>query len=185
MDDSLFIGQQVRLAAINPETDSELFARWDRDAEYQRLLDSEPRALITAKKIKESIAKELEEGTGEIQFLIRTLAGDQPIGFIALEPPDWQHGDAIVGVGIGAREFWGNGYGTDAMRVMLRYAFTELNLWRVTLDVFEYNERAFKSYLKAGFVLEGRQRQALRRDGQRWDLIYMGILREEWERLNG
>jgi len=66
------------------------------------------------------------------------------------------------------------------MRVMLRYAFAELNLHRVSLNVFEYNPRAIRSYEICGFVREGRCRQALHRDGRRWDLIYMGIMREEW-----
>jgi RimJ/RimL family protein N-acetyltransferase len=85
-----------------------------------------------------------------------------------------------VGIGLGEREFWGKGYGTDAMRIILRYAFTELNLHRVTLNVFEYNPRGVRSYEKAGFVLEGRQRGVLLREGRRWDEIYMGILREDW-----
>ena len=67
------------------------------------------------------------------------------------------------------------------MGVLLRYAFAELNLRRVSLSVFEYNPRAMRSYEKAGFVVEGRRRQALNRDGRRWDVIHMGILREEWE----
>ncbi len=87
-----------------------------------------------------------------------------------------------MGIGIGEREYWGNGYGTDAMRAILHFAFTELNLYRVSLNVFEYNPRAIRSYEKAGFVAEGRQRQVLNRDGRRWDVIYMGILHEEWER---
>jgi hypothetical protein len=70
--------------------------------------------------------------------------------------------------------------GTDAMRVMLRYVFNELNLRRVSLIVFEYNLRAIRSYEKVGFVHEGRVRRVMQRDGRRWDFLYMGILREEW-----
>ncbi len=66
----------------------------------------------------------------------------------------------------------------------LRFAFTELNLRRVTLDVFEYNPRAMRSYEKAGFVVEGRMRGMLKREGKRWDLVFMGILRDEWERIS-
>ncbi len=58
---------------------------------------------------------------------------------------------------------------------------TELNLHRVTLDAFEYNPRALRSYQKAGFVEEGRLRGALHRDGRRRDMIFMGILRQEWQ----
>ena len=66
------------------------------------------------------------------------------------------------------------------MRVILRYAFEELNLYRVSLNVFGYNPRAIHTYEKIGFQHEGFQREVLDRDGQRWDLIYMGILRAEW-----
>lgn len=66
------------------------------------------------------------------------------------------------------------------MRLMVRYGFLELNLNRITLDVFEYNPRAIQCYLKAGFKEEGRERQWLYRAGKRWDLVYMGILKDEW-----
>ncbi|HXQ36514.1 MAG TPA: GNAT family protein, partial [Anaerolineales bacterium] len=81
------------------------------------------------------------------------------------------------------RDFWGRGYGTDVMKVILRYAFMEINLRRVTLSVFEYNPRAVRSYEKAGFVHEGRMRQFLNREGKRWDMLFMGILRDEWINL--
>ena len=73
---------------------------------------------------------------------------------------------------------------TDVMNVMLRYAFTEVNLKRVTLTVFEYNPRAIRSYEKAGFHHEGRLRGLLNREGKRYDELFMGILREEWLKSN-
>ena len=68
-----------------------------------------------------------------------------------------------------------------AMNLALRFAFDCLNLRRVNLDVFEYNQRAYLSYIKCGFKEEGRMRQWMQRGGERFDLIFMGILREEWE----
>jgi len=184
MDIPLFQGELVRLAAPDVETDAELLARWSRDSEYLRLLDTDPARPRSLKAAKEEIKEHLEQEqpkSDAFGFIIRTLAEDRPIGFIGLEDIQWTHGDAVLAVGLGEREYWGRGYGTDALRVMLRYAFTELNLHRVTLDVFEYNPRAIRSYEKVGFVVEGRLRRFLNRDGRRWDLIYMGILREEWE----
>lgn len=67
------------------------------------------------------------------------------------------------------------------MRVLLRFAFQELNLHRVTLDVFDYNLRALRSYEKTGFKLEGRERGVIQRDGKRYNALAMGTLREEWE----
>ena len=158
MNPHLFHGQLVRLTTMNPETDAELVARWNRDSEYLRSLDSEALHLLPAKKIKEELEREIERSDGFV-FMIHTLADDRPIGFIELDGIRWTHGDAWVGIGIGEREDWGKGYGTDAMRVLLRYAFAELNLHRVSLDFFEYNVRAGRSYEKAGFVVEGRKRQ--------------------------
>lgn len=179
MTNDLFTGQLVRLAALDAESSAECFARWDRDMEYMRLLDSDPRRLLTARQIKAEIEKEQAEEQN-MAFAIRTRADDHLIGFVDLDGINWTHGDSFVGIGIGDRAYWGKGYGTDAMRLLLRYAFTELNLHRVSLNVFSYNSRAIRSYQKAGFVIEGCQRQALRRDGQYHDLIFMGVLREDW-----
>jgi RimJ/RimL family protein N-acetyltransferase len=181
--DILLQGQLVRLVAANSEKDAELLAQWSRDSEYRRLLDTDPASPHSVKQAKEEILKWMEhEQPNSFGFMIRTLADDRVIGFVGLDGIGWTHGDCFVGIGIGDPEYRGNGYGTDAMRVILRYAFTELNLHRVSLDVFEYNLRAIRSYEKAGFVVEGRARQFLNRDGRRWDLIFMGILREEWEK---
>jgi RimJ/RimL family protein N-acetyltransferase len=184
MDTDLFSGELVRLVAPDPERAAEGFYSWAQDPEYQRLLDNNPARMGSLKKFKEWIEKDtVEKEPNEfIFFMLRTLAEDRLIGFVGLDGIRWSHGDSYVGIGLGEREYWGKGYGTDAMRLVLRYAFDELNLHRVSLAVFEYNPRAIRSYEKAGFVVEGRSRQFLNRDGRRWDLIYMGILREEWEK---
>lgn len=181
--DDIFRGDLVRLSGDDPQTIAEAFSRWNRDSEYARLLDDEPPRLRSVQSIKEWLEKEFEKGE-EMRyfFTIRTLADDQLIGFIGLFAIDWNHGNAWVGIGLGERNYWGNGYGTDAMQVILRYAFRELNLHRVSLDVFEYNPRALHSYEKAGFKIEGRRRKIVQRDGTRYDMIFMGILREEWEK---
>jgi RimJ/RimL family protein N-acetyltransferase len=180
-DTSLLTGQLVRLTAMNPETDAAAFARWEVDSEYMRQLDGGPHLPNTAKKVKEGIEKELSEFPNNIGFSVHTLADDKLIGFVAFDGISWQHGDTFVAIGIGDPAYRGNGYGTDAMRVMLRYGFMELNLYRIQLDAFSYNERAIKSYLKAGFVVEGRMRGMLLRDGRRWDFVYMSVLRDEWK----
>ena len=180
----LFRGQLVRLTAEDPELWGKTFARWDRDTEYHRLLDTGPSQLWSAKKIKEWIEKDYEKNQPNyFPFQIRTLSEDQLIGFLGLFNPAWAHGDCWVSIGLGEREAWGKGYGTDAMRIALRYAFAELNLHRVTLGVFEYNPRAIRSYEKAGFKHEGRERQVIHRDGQRCDALVMGILHEDWARM--
>ena len=182
MNADLFHGDLVRLTAEEPEILAPLESQWSADSEYSRLLDWDPAHRFSAKNSQKWIEKQYEKEDNYF-FAIRTLDGDRIIGGIGLDGIRWTHGDCFVGIGLGEREFWGKGYGTDAMKIILRYAFTELNLERVTLDVFEYNQRGVHSYEKAGFILEGRQRGQILREGRRWDVIYMGILRQDWLKL--
>ena len=184
MSRQLFRGNLVRLAAEEPESMAKAFVRWNLDSEYFRMLDSAPQLMWSEKKYKEWLEKDVEKDPAQNLFFgIRTLADNQLIGFMALFDESWQHGDALVAIAVGERDCWSKGYGTDAMRVMLDYVFSELNLRRLTLIVFEHNPRAIRSYQKAGFVLEGRVRGAMLREGRRWDWYYMGILGEEWAQM--
>jgi RimJ/RimL family protein N-acetyltransferase len=176
----LFRGKLVRLTAEEPETQAKYEARWRRDTEFHRLADADPANVMSEKKIKEWLEKRSEEVKPErYPFAIRALEGDKLIGFMGLWL-DLVHSEAWVGIGIGEREYWGKGYGTDAMRLILQYAFMELNLQRVSLGLHAYNERALKSYEKVGFRLEGRTRSDQLREGMRTDTLWMGILRDEW-----
>jgi RimJ/RimL family protein N-acetyltransferase len=180
-DLNYYQGKLVRLTVEDPQTMAETYARWARDSEYMRLLDSAVSAPVSVKKLNEWMEKDLEKDPPpEYFFMFRSLEDDRLIGLIGLGGNLMPHGEAWVGIGIGERELWGKGYGTDAMRVILRYGFQELNLRRVSLGTFGYNPRAIRSYEKAGFVHEGRIRETLHRDGRRWDVFIMGILREEW-----
>jgi RimJ/RimL family protein N-acetyltransferase len=182
MNADLLRGDLVRLTVEDPETLAPLESQWSADSEYSRLLDWDPARRFSVKTVQKWIEKQ-HENEGTHAFTIRTLADDRIIGGIGLDGIRWTHRDCFVGIGVGEREFWGKGYGTDAMKIILRYAFTELNLERVTLDVFEYNQRGVRSYEKAGFVYEGRQRGLILREGRRWDVLFMGILREDWLKL--
>ena len=181
----VFTGKLVRLSAFDPEEMSKAWSRWNRNSEYFRLLNSSGRAIQSPK----ASLKWMEEEVAELSpagyfFGIRTLADDKLIGELALDVVNWSGRDAFVGLGIGETEYWGKGYGTDVMNVLLRFAFTEVNLRRVSLTVFEYNPRAIRSYEKAGFCHEGRVRKVLSKEGRRWDVLFMGILREEWMEKN-
>jgi RimJ/RimL family protein N-acetyltransferase len=85
----------------------------------------------------------------------------------------------MFGIGIGVTSMWGKGYGTEATRLLVRHAFQTLNLNRVGLEVYEFNQGAIRCYEKAGFRIEGRLRQSYFADGRYWDTVVMGILREE------
>jgi len=179
MKGNLLRGDLVRLTHEDPEILAKIESQFHYNSEYCRLLDWEPARHFSPQTVQKWIEKQYDN-PNEFSFTIRLLSDDRIIGGIGLDGVNWANRDTFVGIGLGEKEDWGKGYGTDAMRVILRYAFTELNLRRVSLDVFEYNPRGVRSYEKVGFVVEGRVRGLIQREGRRWDVIFMGILREEW-----
>ena len=179
----LFRGELVRFTLEEPETRAKAEIRWQHDTEFHRLADGDAARLTSEKKIKEWFEKQAEGFQPErYSFSIRTLAEDKFIGFVGMWV-DLIHGEAWVGLGIGEREFWSKGYGTDMMKLCLQYAFTELCVERVSLGLHEYNPRALKSYEKCGFRLEGRTRKDVMREGKRYDSLWMGLLRAEWSQM--
>jgi len=98
-------------------------------------------------------------------------------GFFAI---DGRNRSAEFGINIGEKAYWNQGYGTETVRLLVKHGFQTLNLHRIYLRVFETNPRAIRAYEKAGFTLEGRQRQAEFRNGKYIDVLVMSILREEF-----
>jgi RimJ/RimL family protein N-acetyltransferase len=177
----IFSSKKLRLVAMNPETDAQLMNHWRRDTQYARLLDSDPVRLFNKAENKEWLEKmQKKECFDGIEFMIYALPEDKPIGFIGLDGINWHHGNSWVGIGIGERDYWSKGFGTEAMQMVARYAFEELGLHRITLNVFAYNTRAIRSYEKVGFKIEGKIVEAVHRDGQRWDVVFMGLLRDDF-----
>jgi RimJ/RimL family protein N-acetyltransferase len=124
---------------------------------------------------------------GSCLFRLRTLDGDRMIGAIALADVQWVHRTAMfgIGIGIGEREYRGKGYGSDAIRLILRYAFEELNLYRVWTHTISFNQAAMRCFERAGFKKEGVGRGVIEREGRRFDLVYYGMLRDEWRDVVG
>jgi RimJ/RimL family protein N-acetyltransferase len=180
----LFRGELVRLTSEEPESRAKHEVRWQRDTEFHRLANEDPAELNSEKKIRGWGEKFAEDGfkPARYPFSIRALADDQVIGFMGLWVELIQS-EGWVGIGIGERDYWGKGYGTDAMKLCLQFAFMELGLQRVSLGLHEYNARALKSYEKAGFRLEGHTRQDVLREGKRTNTLWMGVLRAEWLQL--
>src|SRR5207248_8135078 len=94
---------------------------------------------------------------------------------------DWTGRTCELGIGIGDAAYRGKGYGRDAMRVLLAYAFGLRNLRKIWLGVDADNELAVRCYRACGFVEEGRLRQHVSRTGQYGDFLFMGLLSDEWE----
>ena len=121
--------------------------------------------------------------TGEVaQFVITEIETGFDIGSVYLRDIDHQNRKAEFGIFIGEAEVRGKGYGTKAAQLILQYAFSTLQLNRVFLRVFAENAAAIRSYEKAGFHREGVFRQDVIIDNQTYDMVFMGILKEEWEK---
>lgn len=113
-------------------------------------------------------------------FLICRLGDDQPIGTIGLFDVDLTNGSAGLGISIGDPSDTGQGLGTDALESLVDFGFGRLRLERMWLHVYDFNERAIRSYEKAGFAREGVARHGAYRDGRFVDVVAMAILRDEW-----
>ena len=118
-------------------------------------------------------------------FAIRTLDGDALIGLCAFKDIRWAARHTFFWIGIGELTARGKGYGPDATRVLLKYAFLELNLNCVGLEVISYNAAAIAAYEKVGFQPDGRVRAYVYRDGDYFDMLQMSMLRDEWEARYG
>ncbi len=175
MQRDLFRGQLVRLAAPRQE-DAATLARWSHDAAYLRDVDTD----YARPRPPEAFAPPGTADTNAIEFRLRTLDDDRLIGFVALHSIEWNNRAGLLSLGIGEPDYRGRGYGSDALRLILHYAFDELNLERVGLDVISNNAAAIRAYERAGFRREGALRSAVLRDGQHHDRILMGMLRDEW-----
>ncbi|WP_019422603.1 GNAT family N-acetyltransferase [Paenibacillus profundus] len=113
-------------------------------------------------------------------YFIMDSASDQPIGITSLISIDFKNRNAELIIDIGEPDYWGKGYGQEALGLLLRYAFMELNLHRISLRVFDFNTRALKLYEKLGFQQEGMSREALFRNGAWHHIIHMGLLQSEY-----
>lgn len=173
---SIFTGRLLRFAPPLAE-DSATFARWTQDTDYQRMLEDDP---IRPLSIEQAGMFNGGISQDSFDFRLRTLADNTLIGFIVLFNIKWKNGSSMLAMGIGEAAYRGKGYGSDALNLLLGYAFRELNLYRVGLNVIAYNLPAIRAYERAGFQLEGRGRGMVYRDGERYDLLQYGILREEW-----
>ena len=175
----MIFGKRVRLRAIERE-DLPRFVMWLNDPDVvQGLMLGSPLSIPQEERWFEKL---LEHPVEEHPLVIELKMNEAwiPVGNIAFDSIAWVDRAAEVGIVIGEKKFWNQGYGCEAMRLMLRHGFNDLNLNRIYLRVYATNPRAVKSYEKAGFTHEGRLRQAHFQGGQYVDVLLMSILRSEW-----
>ena len=175
----MYIGEKVRLREYRKEDVPQALA-YVNDPEVKRLLNPGIPSPLTLSDEEKWVAEQ-SASSQTYSFAIETLADGKYIGGCGVNSIDWKNSAVEVGIFIGDKSFWNQGYGTDAMRVLLRFIFEQMNINKVKLNVFSFNQRALRMYQKCGFKEEGRLRQELFRDGEYHDIILMGLLREEYQ----
>ncbi|GAB4308145.1 MAG: hypothetical protein PWQ72_1231 [Pseudothermotoga sp.] len=129
---------------------------------------------------EEEWVKNLYANQRDIVMGIVPFEGKKLVGTTGLHGIDWVNRNAEFGIAITDKNYWNRGFGTEATILMLKYAFEYLNLHRVSLRVYEYNNRAIHVYEKCGFIREGKLRQARYMKGKYYDVLVMSILSGEY-----
>lgn len=180
----LWVGKKVRLRLPRPE-DAALLAQTADDTERDRL-SWEVRYPFSPERHRRRVEKAIEAGEDpgdNRQLMIETLAGEL-VGSINLHGSHPRHRTAEIGLGLRSQAYEGQGYASEATRLLLRYVFRELDYAKINLEVYTFNPRAVALYEHLGFRHEGRVRSLIVSNGQRWDALMMGMTRADYELLH-
>ena len=173
-------GERIYLRPL-AASDVERLARWVNDEEVRQWVTF---YLPLTEKAEQEYIENAGSKPDQISLAIVLRAGDRHIGGLALNEIRWKDRAAMFGIFIGEKDCWAQGYGTEATRLLLRYAFTTLNLNRVELGVFAFNERAVRVYEKCGFLREGVRREWAFIGGKYVDEIVYSVLAREYFAAN-
>jgi len=174
------VGKKCYLSPCSLE-DAEKWATWDNDLETTVPLGDEAYTPIALAKTKENLSRTIQHQ--DHVFSIVDSHADTLIGRCLLFNMDQVNGNGTVGIVIGEKEYWGRGYGQEAIKLLLDYGFNLLNLNNIMIGTFEYNKRAIQCYEKVGFREIGQRRQARTIGGKKYDVILMDILADEFESI--
>ena len=172
------VGARCYLSPCQPE-DAAKWAEWFNDLAVTLPLGDEAYVPAGLERMREDVADTIRRR--EHVFSIVELEADKLIGRGLLFNVDVVNRSAMLGLVIGEKGYWGQGYGQDATRLLLEYAFGLLNLNSVMLGAFSFNQRAIQAYRRVGFKEIGRRRQARIIAGRAYDVILMDILAEEFD----
>lgn len=174
------IGDKV---ALGPGEREQTIADWyasDNDFEIA-LLAGDPLWPRLRTEVEADYDKDAQKrDRRSVGFTIYDRATSTPIGGLGLRDIDWITGCATLGIAIWHKSYWGKGYGTEAITLLLDYTFTSLGLHNILLETYAYNARSLASYRKVGFKEIGRRREAQRLGDKRYDVVIMDILRTEF-----
>lgn len=170
-------GKKIVLRPPRKSTDLEVCLRWLNDPEIRDFIKM---FLPVLEQVEEKWFDELPTRKNDVILAIETLEDEKFIGTMGLHRINWKDRTAFTGAIIGEKEYWGNGYGTDAKMSLLNYAFNTLNFRKTCSSVFAFNERSLRFSHRCGSRIEGRRKEQVFKDGEYWDEILLAVFKEEW-----
>jgi RimJ/RimL family protein N-acetyltransferase len=181
---SLYEGRLIRLGPLDHEQDPPLVARWTHDALMRSVLGGVARPLSSenVRRQLEKVEKQMEETKNLFHFTIRARDDNRLVGLARIFWIDFHNGTGVLNLGVGDASDRRRGYGSDALNLLLRFAFDELNLHRLSVWPSADNLPFIKMVEKAGFEEEACRREASFHDGSYWDVLHLGLLRSKWEK---
>ncbi|MCM3759031.1 GNAT family N-acetyltransferase [Sporosarcina aquimarina] len=176
----LFKGKRIRLRKIsNIDEDVSIYHKWRNDVEVMQFTN--PSLDVFTYTETENFIKSITESYNSKGYMIEEVKTNKPIGVTSLINIDYVNRNAECIIDIGEKDYWSKGIGTEAFSLLLDFAFNELNLHKVNLRVFSFNERAIRLYQKLGFYEEGRLMEQLYRNGSWHDVVFMGLLKRNYK----
>ena len=174
------VGDRIYLSPKGvSEEEIEKFTEWMNDFQVTDYIGRTSK--IKTYSSEKEYLENAEKNTDKRTFNIVNLEDDKLIGTLGLEKINWIERSAVLGIFIGDKDFRSNGYGTEAITLLLEYGFKYLNLHSIRLDLLSFNERAHKCYLKCGFKDTGASREEIFLNGKYYDKLHMDILESEFE----
>jgi len=174
----MFEGQKVRFRTYSIE-DIPLRLKFINDIEIANCLTDGMPYPITRRE-EERWYEDINSASDRYKFAIEAIDTNEFIGGCSINDVDWKNSVATIGLFIGNKNYWGKGYGSDAMNVLISFVFNHMNINKIRLITYSFNDRAIKSFEKCGFVVEGVLRKEVYKNGCYYDKIAMGMLREEY-----
>lgn len=168
-------GEHIYLREVHPSDVNENYYRWMNDPEVTRYLESRfyPNSV---EGLREYVNGKLSDHDN-VFLAIVLKDGDRHIGNIKLGPINWVHRFGDIGILIGEKDCWGKGYATEAIRLVVDYAFRSLDLHKLTASCYDPNRSSVKAFQKAGFDIEGARKAHFYHDGRYVDDILLGMAR--------
>lgn len=168
----MYCGEKVVLRAYKEE-DIDVALKLVNDKELKKFLVNNIAFPMSRLEEEQWIKSQKSNKEGTYNFAIEDIETNKYIGGCGINSVNWLTRVAIVGIMIGDKDYWGKGYGTDAMKVLIDFIFNDMNINKIRLSVFSFNERARRSYEKCGFEVEGVLKDEIFKDGKYYDEIIM------------